>query len=499
MTVPAIHQDGEGVLLLVEGVSRRFGGTQALQGVSFTLRSGEVHALLGENGAGKSTLIKILAGIYTADSGEITGPCGSTPPLQPIPGISFVHQDLGLVPTLSVAENIALGTGFVRRGGLIDWSMADRRARDALSAMGCDIRTDELVGRLAAADKSMVAIARAVAVRARILVLDEPTATLPEREVATLHAVLARLKAEGLGILYVTHRLDEVFRFADRASVLRDGRLQVTAELSKLTPKSVMRHIVGRDLDQLFAKRSRSAGKIVLEVRDLCSSHVGPASFSVAQGEVVALVGLRGSGNDVVGRMLFGDITPVSGSVSVDGKTVALRSPEDSIAAGLGFVSSKRVEESICMGLSLRENLFIHPGTANLASIGTRHERSMSDGVLRDFDVRPPEAERLIATLSGGNQQKIVLARWLAVGRKVLVLEEPTIGVDVGARSEIYRMLEDALSDGLAVVLISSDFDEVVGLSDRAIAFDRGMQIAVIESAELTVGRVSTLSAGAVE
>jgi ribose transport system ATP-binding protein len=487
------------VLLLVKGVSKRFGGTQALQDVSFTLRSGEVHALLGENGAGKSTLIKILAGIYTADTGEIRGPVGSALPLQPIPGISFVHQDLGLVPTMSVAENIALGTGFVRRGGLIDWSMADRRAKDALSAMGCDIRTDELVGRLPAADKSMVAIARAVAVKARILVLDEPTATLPEREVATLHAVLARLKEEGLGILYVTHRLDEVFRFADRASVLRDGRLQVTAQLSQLTPKSMMKHIVGRDLDQLFAKRARGAGKIVLEVRDLCSSHVGPASFSVAQGEVVALVGLRGSGHDVVGRMLFGDITPISGNVLVDGNSIALGSPEDTIAAGLGFVSSKRVEESICMGLSLRENLFIHPGTAHLAAIGTHHERSLSGGVLKDFDVRPPDAERLIATLSGGNQQKIVLARWLAVGRKILVLEEPTIGVDVGARAEIYRMLEDALSDGLAVVLISSDFEEVVGLSDRAIAFDRGVQVAVIGSEELTVGRVSALSAGAVE
>jgi ribose transport system ATP-binding protein len=345
----------------------------------------------------------------------------------------------------------------------------------------------------------MVAIARAVAVKPRVLVLDEPTATLPEREVATLHAVLARLKAEGLGILYVTHRLDEVFRFADRASVLRDGRLQVTAQLSQLTPKSVMKHIVGRDLDQLFAKRARRAGRIILEVRDLCSSHVGPASFSVAQGEVVALVGLRGSGHDVVGRMLYGDITPISGSVLVDGKSVALRSPEDTIAAGLGFVSSKRVEESICMGLSLRENLFIHPGTAHLATIGTRHERSLSDGVLRDFDVRPPEAERLIAMLSGGNQQKIVLARWLAVGRKILVLEEPTIGVDVGARAEIYRILEDALSNGLAVVLISADFEEVVGLSDRAIAFDRGVQVAVIGSEELTVGRVSALSAGAAE
>jgi ribose transport system ATP-binding protein len=499
VTAPAIHQDGDGVLLLVKGASKRFGGTQALQDVSFELRSGEVHALLGENGAGKSTLIKILAGIYSADTGEITGPFGSALPLQPIPGISFVHQDLGLVPTMSVAENIALGTGFVRRRGLIDWSMADRRARDALSAMGCDIRADELVGRLPAADRSMVAIARAVAVKARVLVLDEPTATLPEREVATLHDVLARLKAEGLGVLYVTHRLDEVFRFADRASVLRDGRLQVTAQLSQLTPKSVMKHIVGRDLEQLFAKRARSTGKIILEVRDLCSSYVGPASFSVAQGEVVALVGLRGSGHDVVGRMLYGDITPISGSVLVDGKSIALRSPEDTIAAGLGFVSSKRVEESICMGLSLRENLFIHPGTAHLATIGTHHERSLSDGVLTDFDVRPPEAERLIATLSGGNQQKIVLARWLAVGRKILVLEEPTIGVDVGARAEIYRMLEDALSDGLAVVLISSDFEEVVGLSDRAIAFDRGMQVAVIGSEDLTVGRISALSAGAAE
>jgi ribose transport system ATP-binding protein len=484
------------VLLSIRGLSKRFGGTQALDDVALTLEAGELHALLGENGAGKSTLIKILAGLYAPDSGVVVGPYGLATPLRSVPGVAFVHQDLGLVPTMTVTENIALGTGFTRRGGLIDWSAANRSACEALAVMGCTIPPSYLVGRLPAAEKSMVAIARAVAVKACLLVLDEPTATLPEHEVAGLHRVLDRLRQEGLAILYVTHRLDEVFRFADRATVLRDGRVQITEPVERLKPQEVMRQILGRDLHRLFAKGVRRLGNTVFEVRDLCSTYAGPASFSVAQGEVVALVGLRGSGHDVVGRMLFGDIVPSSGDILIDGRSLELEAPADAIAAGIGFVSSKRVEESICMGLSLRENLFVHPGTAGIRHIGTRDETVRSRAALTSFDVRPPQPERVIATLSGGNQQKVVLARWLLVGRRVLILEEPTIGVDVGAKAEIYRLLEEALSSGLAVVLISSDFEEVVGLSDRALVFDRGRQAAEILSRDLSVSRVAAVSSG---
>ncbi len=501
---PALNQNataprrsGADALLRVTGLCKRFGGTRALHEVSFEVRPGEIHALLGENGAGKSTLIKILAGLHAPDAGEIRGPGEPQVAGGAVPGIAFVHQDLGLVPTASVAENIAIGIGFARRWGLIDWERTTSRAAGALAAMGCAIDASGLVGRLTAAEKSMVAIARALAIEARVLVLDEPTATLPEDDVATLHAVLDRLKAQGLGIVYVSHRLDEVFRFADRATVLRDGQVRATVDVRAASPRELMGHILGRDMDALFGRRDRPLGEARLAVSDLRSVHVGPCSFEVRSGEVLALVGLRGAGHDVVGRMLAGDIVPRGGRITLDGAVLHLANPGDAIAAGIGFVSSKRIEESLCMGLSLRENLFINPRAAGLATVGTVRERTDAATALRSHDVRPPEPERLIALLSGGNQQKVVLARFLAIGRKGLILEEPTIGVDGGAKAEIYRLLERALEKGLSVVLVSSDFEEVAGLSDRILVFDRGHLRAEVPAAGLSAAHLTALATGA--
>jgi ribose transport system ATP-binding protein len=495
-SVPASSPD---ILLRVTRLGKRFGGTHALQDVSFDVRAGEIHALLGENGAGKSTLIKILAGIHQPDAGAIHGPEGPQPPGHAVPGVAFVHQDLGLVPTASVAENIAIGIGFSRRWGLIDWARSVRRAAAALDVMGCAIDPAGLVGRLTAAEKSMVAIARALAINARVLVLDEPSATLPEADVVKLHEVLARLKAQGLGIIYVTHRLDEVFRFADRATVLRDGQVRATLATRATTPRELMRHILGRDMEALFAARARRMGDIRLAVTELRSVHVGPCSFAVRSGEILALVGLRGAGHDVVGRMLAGDIAPRTGRIALDGVDLLLADPGDAIAAGIGFVSSKRVEESLCMGLSLRENLYINPLTAGFDTVGTVRERASAAKALSLHDVRPPHPERLIALLSGGNQQKVVLARFLSIGRKVLILEEPTIGVDVGAKADIYRLLERALEGGLSVILVSSDFEEVAGLSDRILLFDRGRQRAELPAAGVSAAHLTALATGALQ
>ena len=482
--------------LQVLGLSKRFGGTRALDDVSFDLRRGEIHALLGENGAGKSTLIKILAGIHQADVGRIVGPSGPAAPGRPVPGIAFVHQDLGLVATMTVAENLALGVGYPIRTGLIDWHGARARAEAALATMGCEIAADMLVGRLAAAEKSMVAIARALSIEANVLVLDEPTATLAEMDVARLHEVLSRLKQSGLAILYVTHRLDEVFRFADRATVLRDGKVVATTLVAETDADTLMQQIVGRRLSQRQSRADLRQGAVVLQVDGLRSASVGPCSFSVAAGEVLALAGLRGAGHDVVGRMLFGDIRPAAGHVLVNGRPVFLNNPQDAVAAGIGFVSSKRVEESICMGLSVQENLYANPHTARIDSPGTAHERQAAETVLHAFDVRPPIASRVIATLSGGNQQKVVLARWLTAGREILILEEPTIGVDVGAKAEIYRLLQGALDQGLAVVLVSSDFEEVANLGHRAIVFDRGRPGTELVGTRITQDALAAASSG---
>ena len=498
----AAPADRAAACLRVRGLGKRFGGTRALAEVDLELRCGEIHALLGENGAGKSTLIKILAGIHAADEGEAIGPLGAgDAPGRPVPGIAFVHQDLGLVETMTVTENVALGTTFVRRAGLIDWAASRRAAAAALDAIGAAIDPDELVGRLSAAQKSMVAIARAVAVDARVLVVDEPTATLPEEEVERFHDVLRRLVADGIGILYVTHRLDEVFRVADRASVLRDGRLRFTGPVGDVDVGTLVEHIVGRRVDELFPARRRAFGEPVLRVRGLRSRRVGPVDFDVRAGEVLGLVGLRDAGQEIVGRMLAGDRAVVGGSIELAGARTgsAPRTPLAAIDDGLGFISSKRVEESLCPQMAVRENLFLNPAlleTRRSGGVGGAGERGRAAAALDRFDVRPRNTEIPIASLSGGNQQKVVIARWLGLGRRALVLEEPTSGVDVGAKAEIYRLLDEALGRGLAVVLVSSDFEEVAGLCDRAILFSRDRQVGALGRDELSVAGLVRATAG---
>ncbi len=484
------------VLLRCSRLSKRFGGTQALDSVDLTVTSGEIHALLGENGAGKSTLIKILAGIYIADEGSVEGPEGGALPGRPVPGIAFVHQDLGLVETMTVAENVAVVAAYERSRGLIDWRSTEDKARRALDAMGCAFEPGTLVGRLSAAEKSMVAIARALAIEARILVLDEPTATLPESDVVRLHEVLHRLRAQGLGIIYVTHRLDEVFRAADSVTVLRDGRVRSSRPVSNTTPQELVEDIVGRRIEELFPEAAHEIGDVVLAVEDLRSKSVGPVNFTVSAGEILGLVGLRAAGHDVVGRIVAGALPSRSGAIRLDGKALSLHDPHDAIAEGIGFISSKRTEESICAGLAVRENLFPDPELADIRIIGTEKERQLATQTLDAFRVRPRETERPIATLSGGNQQKVVIARWLAIGRRVLVLEEPTTGVDVGAKAEIYRLLHKALSNKLAVLLVSSDFEEVAGLSDRALVFSRGRPVAEVPKEDLSIERLTALATG---
>jgi ribose transport system ATP-binding protein len=485
------------VLLDVSSLSKSFGGTLALKSIKLQVRGGQLHALLGENGAGKSTLIKILAGVYAADVGVVTGLGGAVYKGQPVAGVSFVHQDLGLIDTMTVAENIALGAGYARRGAIIDWSHSEQAAKRALAIMNCDIDPRTLVGRLTSAEKSMVAIARALQVKADVLVLDEPTATLSEVDVVALHEALRRLRASGMGILYVTHRLDEVFRIADHVTVLRDGKLQSSQPVASTDPAGLIEDIVGRRMSALFPERRSPAGQVVLGVKDLVSRHVGPASFDLRSGEILALVGLRGAGQDVIGRIVAGAMPALRGTVTMQGKAVNAATPRDAIAAGIGFVSSKRREESIYPGMVCRENLFPDPPRAGFKVIGTAAEVARAREVLDAFDVRPRDTEKLVSLFSGGNQQKLVIARWLAVGLKVVVLEEPTIGVDVGAKVEIYSLLRKAVANGLCVLLISSDFEEVAGLCDRALVFNRGRIVRELLQDGLSPANLTAYAAGA--
>lgn len=488
------------MLLSLAGLTKRFTGTLALDQVDFDVDAGEVHALLGENGAGKSTLIKVLAGVHKADSGTVSIHGEVVNPVADRHPVTFIHQDLGLVGSMTVAENIALVAGYPRNGGLIDWPGVRRQATAALDAVDARADPDALAHRLSAAERSIVAIARAMAVTSEILVLDEPTAALPEADVARLLDTLGHLRSAGVGIIYVTHRLDEVFRIADRVTVLRDGRRIATQRVADTTPSELVRAIVGRTLAEVSIRSPERATETVLSVRNVVAGNAGPVSFDVRAGEIVGLVGRRGAGHDTVGRAILGDLPIESGSALLSGEPLVGHDPGTAVRRGVGFVSSKRMEESLAPSMSLKENLYVNPrarGDGAFRFISQRREERACRTVLDRFGVRPPDPSRVIATLSGGNQQKVVVARWMEANTKLMVLEEPTFGVDVGSKAEIYAILNQALDGGLGVVLVSSDFEEVARICHRAIVLDRGRAVAEVAGDELTIAALTALSSGA--
>jgi len=491
---------GAGPILTVTGLTKRFTGTLALDRIDFELRSGEVHALLGQNGAGKSTLIKILAGVTPPDAGDIRFAGQAVRPgVDPLP-IAFIHQDLGLVDWMTVAENVAVQTGYPRGAlGLISWRKVKSRAHQALEAIAGGINPDARVSALPAAERSLVAIARALAVRSDVLVLDEPTAALPEADVNHLLTALKRLAAGGIGIIYVTHRLDEVFRVADRVTVFRDGRRVATVNIAETSPADLVEKIVGRSLTDAFVRPAPASDRVVFAVDDVVAERVGPVSFSVAAGEVLGLVGLRGAGHHTIGRAIFGQAQRSAGRIALDGTRIDPADPADAMFHQIGFVSSRRGEESLAANMAVRENLYVNPvatGKHVMQLVSRREEAADSLAVLRRFSVKPPDPERAIATLSGGNQQKVVVARWMEAKVRLLVLEEPPIGVDVGSKAEIYHLLQRSLIDGLAVLLISSDFEEVERICHRALVFSRGRVVSEIPRDRLTIARLTADASG---
>lgn len=480
-------------VLSITSVSKQFGGTKAVTDVSFSVSKGEIVALLGENGAGKSTLIKMLAGVYTADAGKFAFEGAEFDPREAHPGIAFIHQDLGLIEWMTVAENIGLmQCSFPRRFGFIDWKKMRSEAAQALAAVTDTIDPDARVQELTRTEKSLVAIARALARNSKLLVLDEPTASLPQSDVEMLHEVLCRLRESGVAMIYVSHRLDEVFAIGDRAVVLRDGYLVGDEPIGKLDGDRLINLIIGRVLEEVFVHPPAVENRpVALRLEAMCTEDVGPISFELKRGEVLGLVGLRGAGQDAVGHALFGRSQISRGSVVLeDGSQLKTSHPEESISQGICMVAGDRNAESVAQGLTIQENLFINPaltGRGLFSFKSPSNEAEDARKIGKTFDIRPNDPAASIETLSGGNQQKVVMARWMSVGGSILVLEDPTAGVDVGSKADIYALLAKALGDGLAVLLISTDFEEVAALSHRACVFHDGQVVAEIPQSDLSI------------
>jgi len=483
-------------LIRFDGVVKRFGGVIALRGVTLDLHAGEVLALLGENGAGKSTLIKTLGGIVEPTEGGIFykgEPYRHRPPrFGERQKVAFIHQDLGLVEWMTIAENIVLATGYPRRFGLIDWAAAEEATRRALAQVDCPLPPTRRVRDLSRTEKSLVAIARALSVQADVLVLDEPSASLPADEVHRLFAALRPLKARGVGMIYVSHRLDEVFEIADRIAVLRDGLLVGERAVAETSPEELVSLIVGKALDKYEATPRPKSPAARLTARGLTVEGAGPVDFAIAPGEIVGLVGLRGAGQERISRALFG-VLPHSGEILLDGEPPSLATPGEAMRAGIGLIARDRIEESSAVGLTIRENMFLNPGAIGrgiATMLSPRAEATQARAIGERVGLKPNDPALPIEALSGGNQQKVVVGRWLRIGGRALIAEDPTAGVDVGAKAEIYRLLDHALDSGLCVVVVSTDFEEVARLCHRALVFSRGLIVAELSGEALTIERL---------
>lgn len=488
--------------LFFDRIEKSFGGTQALRGVSLRVGRGEIVALLGENGAGKSTLIKVLGGIYAPDGGRMMV---DGQPYAHVAGkvnqrqaVAFIHQDLGLIEWMSVAENIALAVGYPRKAGRIDWAAAEAMAARALQRVDASFTPTTRVSNLTRTEKSLVAIARALAVECDFLVLDEPTASLPADEVERLFSALRPLRDKGVGMIYVSHRLDEIFRIADRVAVLRDGRMVGLRDVAHTNPEDLVNLIVGRKA-RAINRPAVHEGTEILTARQLKTRSAGPVSFAVQRGEMLGLVGLRGAGHEEIGRCLYG-LAAHSGEVRLNGHAPDLTSPRGALTSGIGFVAGDRVVESIAPALSIRENAFLNPGAMGRKLFqlkSARRELAEARALGKRVGLSPNDPTLPIESLSGGNQQKIVVGRWLDTGRRLLIAEDPTSGVDVGAKAEIYHLLYEALATGMGVLIISTDFEEVAAICHRALVFSRGRMVADLSGVQLsTQSLIQAASAG---
>lgn len=489
-------------ILEIRSIAKRFDMTQALDSVSLQLYPGEIHALLGENGAGKSTLIKIMTGIYQPDGGAILLDGQPITVRNPVEaqrhGIAAIHQEPMIFPDLNVAENIFISHR--DRGKILHWRQMYREAEAILAKLDIHLDVRSAARGLTLAAQQAVEIAKAISLQVRVLIMDEPTASLSAHEVDQLFTLATTLRAQGVSILFISHRLEEVFRIADRVTVLRDGKLISTRPRSEVTIESAIRDMVGRDMGEYFAKSKTTQGDARLTVKQLSKKNVfHDINFTIHAGEVLGFAGLVGARRTDVGLALFGIEPADSGELTIDGKPVYIRSPQQAMTLGLAYVTEDRRQLGLTMPMSIATNItlpVLHKYLTRLGLIKRQEEVATAERYRQRFAIRAPAVTVEAGKLSGGNQQKVMLSKWLNTRPRVLILDEPTRGIDVGAKAEVHHLVNDLAAQGLAVILISSDLPEVLAMSDRILVMREGRQMGIFDRAEATQERILTAMMG---
>ncbi len=496
-------------VLEMQGISKRFHGVSALEAVSLTIYPGEVHALMGENGAGKSTLMKILAGAYVADEGkifingnptEITDPASARQA-----GINLIYQELNVAPNLTVTENMFMGNE-LSNGQFLDRSAMQTEAQKVLDSLGATFDANTIVGTLAIAEQQQVEIARALKDKSRVLVMDEPTAALSDRETERLFEVIRQLRDDGIAIIYISHRMEEIYALADHISVLRDGQYVGSLTREEISPQRLVQMMVGRSMQDFYEhQRAKNLGEVVLEVKNISDGEkVKPASFQLHAGEILGLAGLVGAGRTELSRLIFGADPKANGEIWLSSKKIQINSPSDAIAVGIGYVPEDRKDLGLFLEMSSRKNIGINrlKQDAKGAFVNWGSINHTAEQAVEDFNIQLADLEIRALDLSGGNQQKLLLARWLAIEPKVLLLDEPTRGVDIGAKSEIYRIISDLTVQGVAILMISSELQEIIGMSDRVLIMREGELVGELDDSagkEITQENIMQYATGAAE
>lgn len=488
-------------ILELHHITKRYPGVIALDDVSVSFRRGELHALMGENGAGKSTLMKVLSGAITPDEGEIvldgTTYKQMTPALAKELGIGIVYQEFNLMPSLSVAENVFAGN-LPGNKLMINRKEAEKKTKDIFERIKVKIDPKEKVKNLSVAYMQLVEIAKILTRDIKILILDEPTAPLTSDEVEVLFGLLDHLKGQGVTIIYISHRINEVFQISDRVTIMRDGKFIQVSDTDKITREEMIRSMVGREVSETYPVRKSVIGETALEVRNLTGNGVENINFKVHKGEILGLSGLVGAGRTETVRMIFGADAMKSGQILLDGKEVNIRRPKEAVRLGIGLIPEDRKQQGVFLGLPIQWNISMASMKAisKWIVIDSKAENKRNDSVSQQVRIKTPGRNQLVRNLSGGNQQKVALAKWLVADCKVLIFDEPTRGIDVGARSEIYELMNDLCDQGIAIIMISSDMEELLGMSDRIVVLSEGIQTGTLEKEDFNQEAILSMASG---